>query len=129
MRGVLGHCTSSSGILTSLESEYTRQLCIATVQVVLHKAQSLGLTLLPQSLKELQAHPLMQNQQSRIAIGKQPFRKRVPPVIPDFDSVVVAVLSDKSQVPFPLLGKVHYELQLLSVELQPLVVFAIFRCL
>ena len=107
---------------TSLESEYTRQLCIATVQVVLHKAQSLGLTLLPQSLKDIQTHPLMQNQQSRIAIGKQPFRKKVPPVIPDFDSVIVAVLSDKSQVPFPLLGKVTYELQLLSVELLPLVI-------
>ena len=107
---------------TSLESQYTRPLCLATVQVILQKAASQGLHLLPQTLNEIRKHPLLHAQQAQISVGLQPFRKKIPPLVPDFDAIVVAVLQDKSEVPVPVLGKAQNDLHLVSVELQLLLI-------
>ena len=81
-----------------------------------------ALQLLPQTLNDIRKHPLLHAQQAQISVGLQPFRKKIPPLVPDFDAVVLAVLQDKSQVPVSVPGKVQTDLRLVSVELQPLLI-------
>ena len=106
---------------TSLESQYPRKLCLALTQCILQQAEKQGLVLLPRSLDDLDSHPLLQTQQSRIAVGLQPHRKKLPQVVPEFSSVVVACISSLTDVPVPLLSKTTHAVTLTPVERQPLV--------
>lgn len=69
---------------TSLESQYPRKLCIALTHIVLQLGQSNGLQLLATSLQDLALDPHSTPQQAQIAIGLQPYRKKIPPIVPRF---------------------------------------------
>ena len=105
---------------TALESQYPRKLCWALCQCVLQVAQIHGLVLLPESLTELDHHPLLSHQKSQIAVGSQPSSKKLPPMVPDYSSVLKACLQDLAQVPVQLLAKLPADIQLTSVEAQPI---------
>ena len=114
---------------TSLESQYPRKLCIAVTHVILQVAQCSGLQLLPQTVHELAQHPLSRTQQAMISTGGQPYRKKIPPMVPDFDAVATAFVKAPGEVPYNLLAKTDKELTLTSPSLQELIVPAKSRLL
>ena len=105
---------------TSVESQYPRKLCVALTQCVLQHAERHGLQLLPNSLQELDTHPLLAVQKSQIAVGHQPDRKKLPPMVPDFAATAVACIKDLQDIPVPVLTRLSHDLVLMSMELQPI---------
>lgn len=114
---------------TSLESQYPRKLCIALCQIVLRVAEDLGLHLLPNSIQDVSTHPLLRAQQAQISVGGQPFRKKIPPMMPEFDAVASTRVACAADVPFSLLTKIDKPLPLFSPSLEPLQIPAKARLL
>ena len=114
---------------TSLESQYPRKLCIAVTQIVLEIAEAQGLQLLERSMQDLQGHPLLQSQQATISVGGQPYKRKIPPLVPDFDAVVTAFVAEPAEVPFSHLSRIDKPLQLMSPACQPIEIPAKSRLL
>ena len=85
------------------------------------EAHRLGLKLLPETSKNIGTHPLHAQQ--------EPFRKCIPPLVPDFDAVVTVFVSEPSEVPSSALSKTSHALSLHSPELSTLVIPANSRFL
>ena len=62
--------------------------------------------MLPDSIQDIASHPLLHPQQASISVGGQPFRKKIPPMVPEFDAVATALVASASDVPFSILSKI-----------------------
>ena len=103
---------------TSLESQYRQKMCVALVQCVLQAAHQQGLTLQPQSLQEIQHHPLLEALAAQVSSGLQP-RRKVPHLVPDFQSTATFIAPSLAHVPCALLQKFPKPVDLFTLDHNP----------
>ena len=103
---------------TSLESQYPRKMCISLVHTVLNTLRQQGVRLLPESIQELDAHPLLIAQRDQISAGQQP-RRRVPPLVPAYREVQVYRIPHAGYVPCGLMSKLEASLPARTVSQCP----------
>lgn len=114
---------------TATESQYPRKFCAALVMIVLQQLQLQGLTLRPAELRQISQNPLLAAQEAQIAAGRQPRAAKIPPLVPDFSSVIVCRVDSPASIPCALLSKLSKPLDVQSVSQEPLTIPAHSRLL
>ena len=103
-------CTSVTMVCTSLESKYSRTMCVALVTLVLDFAVTLGLKLKALSLLD-DAHPLQAALQSQMSVGGQPKPARIAPVFSDFSFLPVFLVASLDHILCSLMSKLPQDIQ------------------
>ena len=97
---------------TSLESRYTRKMCVVLTSLVLQVASRQNLTLRATDLCDVQSNPLQTALHSQLGAQKQPKPSKMPPLVPDFSSVATFLCADTTQLPCALQSKLSSDLKL-----------------
>ena len=90
---------------TSEEAQYPRKMCVALVECVMRKLQTLGLQQMPQDLSEVQGQQFFTSAASRISAENQPRKSKLPPLVPEHSSVAVFYAPESQDMGTPLLTK------------------------
>ena len=107
---------------TPLESQYPRKMCVCLTHIVLQRLQKRGLVLQAESLKDLGYHPLKAAQLHQLSAGVQVRKNRLPPLAPDFASVVKCRVFQLSDIPCGIMSKLPRELSARSEMQLPLTI-------
>ena len=90
---------------TSEEAQYPRKMCVALVECVMRKLQTLGLQQMPQDLSEVQGQQFFTSAASRVSAENQPRKSKLPPLVPEHSSVAVFYAPESQDMGTPLLTK------------------------
>lgn len=96
---------------TSLEAAYPRLLCVAVVQIVLSKLETLNVEMPPASFAHIHEDPNLAVKHLQIVLQKQPRGQRVPPIVPQFSEVKVIECNLNESPPCQLLQKLAQPFQ------------------
>eukprot|EP00435_Cladocopium_sp_Y103_P040568 s1901_g11.t1 len=86
-------------------------MCVALVTLVLDFAATRGLKLKATSLMD-DTNPLQAAQNSQISAGGQPKPSKIPPIVSDFNSVAVFLVSALTDIPCSLMSKLPHDVVL-----------------
>lgn len=104
-------------------------MCVVLLSLILNSALSQGLMLKPHQLDGALEHPLKQLCFSQVTTGKQPRSAKIPPLVPDFQSVAVFVAQDVQAIPCALMSKLPKDIALHTKDAIAVVVPAHSRLL
>ena len=82
---------------TSLESRYTRKMCVVLSSLMLQVASKHHLALSATDLCDVQSNPLQTALHSQLGAQKRPKPSNVPPLVPNFSSVATFLCEDTTK--------------------------------